>query len=204
MRENPELESDMSNKPVWTEDGRSGEKRVKEVADGDGAKRVYEELWVEPKQEKRLAKRQVKHIRPVEHTIETEIIDEDTQEVIDRKVESIDPDSKMELRRHLVSEATLSAQSADKEDCDCWVTRDELKDAIVAAVKAVSSEDADNDYYVENYSEPTAPVASAQSVLEEKYDGGGSVAAKSGNVWTVVLASACMVLAGGIVAVLVM
>lgn len=196
----------MSNKPVWTEDGRYGEKRVKEVVDSDGVKRIYEELWVEPRPEKRLAKRQIKHIRPVVHTIETEIVDEETQEVIDRKIESVDPEPRMELRRHIVSESTLAAQSAPKDDgdCDCWVTRDELKEAIVAAVKAVSADDDDYEYYAE---EPVAPRSaapmSAQSVLEEKYEGGG-VGGVSSNVWTVVLASACMVLAGGIVAVLVM
>ena len=203
----------MSSKPVWTEDGRSGEKRFKEVVGNDGSKTIYEELWVEPKPPaKRLAKREVKHIRPVVHTIETELVDEDTQEVLDRKIESVDYDTRMEVRRHIVSESTLSSQAAptDKDDCDCWVTRDELKEAIVQAVKAVSRDD--GDCYVEQYAAPphysaptvetSAPV-SAQSVLNEKYDADNENAANT-TIWTVVLASACMVLAGGIVAVLVM
>jgi len=190
----------MSNKQVWTEDGRSGEKVIREVAGGDGHKTVYEELWVEPKVEKRLAQRQVKHIRPIVHRIETEIIDEDTQEVLDRKVEDVEPESKMELRRHIVSEATLSAQSEEDDDCGCYVTRDELKEVVVQAVQAV----ANNQNHVESYDHHDCCDKSlkAQSVLEEKYS--GEVGSDSSKVWVVVLASACAVLAGGIAAVFMM
>ncbi|MHA2043222.1 MAG: hypothetical protein ACW99G_00425 [Candidatus Thorarchaeota archaeon] len=187
--------SEASNKHVWTEDGRSGEKRVKEVVGNDGSKTIYEELWVEPKQEKRLSTRLTKHIRPVVHTIETELIDEETQEILDRKIESIDHDSKMEIRRHIKSEQTLVAQSTD--DCS-YVTRDELKDAIVQAVKAVHDSDDCGDYEVEGYSEESI---NAQSVLEEKYDSSND---SNGGVWTIVLVSACVVLVGGIIGVLTM
>jgi hypothetical protein len=188
------MSSDHS-KNVWTEDGRSGEKRIKEVVGNDGTKTIYEELWVAPKPpEKRLHSRVTKHVRPVVHTVETELVDEDTQEVLDRKVESIDPESKMEIRRHIKSEATLSAMSVEEES-NCYVTRDELKDAIVQAVRSVHEID-DCYHDVDACSHDTID---AQSLLGEKYDSGDD---KSGAVWTVVLISACVVLTGGILGVL--
>ncbi len=185
--------SDLKKQPVWTEDGRVGEKVIKEVSGKDGKRTVFEELWVEPKIEKRLAKKVAKHYRPVVHMIETEIIDEETQEVLDRKVESIDHESKMEVRRHITSEVSLS--SATDEDDNPYVTRKELHDALVTAFGAFQ----DNDDYDLDYDADADEPLSAQALVAEHLNG-----QKDSNLTTGVLMSICGILSGGILWVLFM
>lgn len=189
--------SDLKKQSVWTEDGRVGEKVIKEVSGKDGKRTVFEELWVEPKIEKRLAKKVAKHYRPVVHMIETEIIDEETQEVLDRKVESIDHESKMEVRRHITSEVSLS--SATDENDNPYVTRQELHDALVTAFGTLQdNDDYDLDYDLDLDADVDEPV-SAQALIAEHLNG-----KKDSNLATGVLMSICGILSGGILWVLFM
>ena len=170
---------------------------------------VGTELWVELKPEKRLAKRVVKHWRPVCDTVETEMVDEETGEIVDRKVESIDPESKMELRRHIVAESNIVAQAADNDDCNCYVTREELKDAFVTAMRVMKAEENNEwDAYEEEYEDECTHVAeqnvptsqapvSMQNVVADRLNSNQAV-----GIGTVVLMSLCAVLGGGILWVL--
>lgn len=181
--------SDLKKQSVWTEDGRMGEKVIKEVGGKDGKRTVLEELWVEPKVEKRLAKKVAKHYRPVVYKVETELIDEDTQEVMDRKVESIDHESKMEVQRHITSELSLS--DAKDADDNPYVTRDELHDALITAFRALQGEGEEDE---EDYFLDEEPV-SAQSLVAEHLQNGKT----DWNVATAALAGVCGILSGGII-----
>lgn len=130
--------SDTKIEKFLTEDGRQAEKHV--IVDGD--KKVVE-IHVESVRPKHLSHRIVEQSANVVVKREIETINEDG-DVVERKVESIDPTDKMELREHIVkSDPFVTAQSAD---CDCYVTKEDLnnmasvmasqtKDAILAAAK---------------------------------------------------------------------
>lgn len=114
----------MDNKEaIRLEDGRRADRIVREELNDTGEAVTVTELFVEPKVEKKLAKRIVEYTRPVIHRREIETVDETTGNVVDKKVESIDPSVKMELREHIVSAPKLEAES--------YVTRTELKDLIL-------------------------------------------------------------------------
>jgi hypothetical protein len=109
---------------IRLEDGRRAERVVKADCSDEGTVTVTE-LYVEPKVEKKLSKRVVEYTRPVVHRREIHTIDETTGEIVETKVESIDPSVKMELREHMVSKPKeLEAES--------FVTRSELKDLFLS------------------------------------------------------------------------
>lgn len=112
-------------------DGRYGETRTTETIDcpnGEG-QRIYERYEEEPRA-LHLAERIVEKQKPVvvERTIETIR----NGEVVETKVESIDPGVKMQLREHIAL-ARTQAQAVDEQDC--YVTKKDLSDVFIAAIE---------------------------------------------------------------------
>lgn len=177
----------MDNKEaIRLEDGRRADRVVREELNDAGEAVTVTELFVEPKIEKKLAKRIVEYTRPVIHRREIETVDEATGEVVEKKVESIDPSVKMELREHVVSTPKLEAES--------YVTRTELKDLLLSlkanpiVVQSTPAEEAQRFFEVEP---KKATISSAQELTEKRN------ATKSG------LSLATIVLGGLIVAELI-
>jgi len=125
---------EITREAVHTTDGRKGDKVVTASLTDAGEKKTVTEFWVEPKVEKRLSQRVVEFERPVVHRREIETVDEATGTVVEKKVESIDPDVKMQLREHIAVQHSVKAQSVD-EDCDCHVTKEELQQGLVTLAK---------------------------------------------------------------------
>lgn len=121
----------------WTlDDGRRAERRVMELADNSGeAERVIEFL-VEDERPLRLKERVVERKKPFVYERKIETLDPDGN-VVEQKVESVEPKVQMQLVEHLISSQSVHAQAASQEnDCDCHVTKEEMIDTIVAAIKA--------------------------------------------------------------------
>jgi hypothetical protein len=116
----------------WTlEDGRRAERHVKD----SGEERVIE-LRIEEERPLRLEQRIVEKTRPFVYEREISVIDK-SGNVVEKKVESIDPKVQMQLVDHIVvkNNDMLSAQSV-KENYDCHVTKEEMIDTIISAIKA--------------------------------------------------------------------
>lgn len=133
---------DIKNVEKWVlGDGRRAEKRVTEVKGEDGRSERIVELHVEDERPLRLQQRVREKAKPIvfERTIET--VDPQSGEVVEQKVESIDPKVTMQLVEHISTKAqeSVSAQSVE-DDCDCHVTKEEMIETIVAAVKAVKAD----------------------------------------------------------------
>jgi len=123
----------------WTlEDGRRAERHVKESTD----ERVIE-LHVEDERPLRLQQRVVEKSKPFVYEREIEVVDKEGN-VVEKKLESIEPKVQMQLVEHLgtVGDVGVSAQSVDKDDCDCHVTKEEMVDTIISAIKASRQMDA--------------------------------------------------------------
>ena len=181
----------MDNKEaIRLEDGRRADRVVREELNDAGEAVTVTELFVEPKIEKKLAKRIVEYTRPVIHRREIETVDEATGEVVEKKVESIDPSVKMELREHVVSTPKLEAES--------YVTRTELKDLLLSlkanpiVVQSTPTEEAQKFFEVEP---KKAPIQSAQELTEKRN------ATKSGLSLTTIVLGGLIVaeLIGGVV-----
>lgn len=135
---------DIKNVEKWVlDDGRRAEKRVTEVKGDNGHSERIVELHVEDERPLRLQQRVREKAKPIvfERTIET--VDVKSGEVIDQKVESIDPKVNMQIVEHISTKSTdtdnVVAQSIN-DDCDCHVTKEEMIETIVAAVKAVKAD----------------------------------------------------------------
>jgi predicted transcriptional regulator len=123
------------------DDGRRVEKRITEVKDEDGQGERTIELHIEDERPLRLQKRVKEKTKPFvfERTIET--LDVKTGQVVEQKVESIDPKVQMQLVEHISTNAP--AVSVLNVENDCHVTKEEMIEAIVAAVKAVKDQPSD-------------------------------------------------------------
>jgi len=120
---------EIKKEAVYLEDGRKADKIVQEkLGVVNGETQVVTEVWAEPKIEKKLTHRVVEHKRPIIHKREIEVVDENG-EVVEKRIESLEPEVKMQLREHIQSETQVAAQSVGKEDCDCLVTQEEMKKA---------------------------------------------------------------------------
>lgn len=123
----------------WTlEDGRRAERHVKD----SGEERVIE-LHVEDERPLRLQQRIVEKTKPFVYEREIEVVDK-SGNVVEKKVESVEPKVQMQLVEHLGVAAgdTFSAQSVKEDDCDCHVTKEEMVDTIISAIKASRQMDA--------------------------------------------------------------
>ena len=157
--------------PIRLEDGRKADKIIQETSDpASGESKIVTEIHAEPVVPKHLVQRIVETKRPVVVRREIESVDELTGEVLDRKVESVSPDVKMELREHIQTNSTVAALSA-KDDCDCYVTKEDMLEGFKAIARALSHND-----------EPVAAVSvnkiSMQEVVADK------VSTKSNVDWT--------------------
>ena len=149
---------------VYLEDGRRAEKVVQAEGTNTGEVKVTTEVWAEPKFEKKLTQRISEYTKPVITRREIEYVDEVTGEVVEKKVESIEPNVKMELREHIATESgSVSALNA-KDDCDCYVTQEEMQktftEGLLMVAKALSHRE----------EEPVGKVAALQAVVAEKME----------------------------------
>jgi hypothetical protein len=134
-------------------DGRYGEVKTREAKDcetGQGEV-VYEHFEEEPRQ-LHLRQRVTEKKRPIVYERVIESID--GNEVVEKKVESIDPSVNMQLREH-IGLAKAEAQSVDP----CYVTKEDLKDAMVELANAIKD---NNDASADN-----GPRLRMQSLVED-------------------------------------
>ncbi len=156
---------DIKVEQIYLEDGREAERRVTD----DGDERVLE-LYVEPpkpKPEKLLSKRVIEKKRPVVYERVIETVEDG--KVVDRKVEAIDPKVEMKLLEHHVS-AQEVVKSVPKEEVktSAYVTKEELQQAILTAVKAVRKHDVGEEKHVVPVVE--TPKLSMQQVVGERVE----------------------------------
>lgn len=121
----------------WTlDDGRRAERHVKETSE----ERVIE-LHVEDERPLRLQQRVVEKSKPFVYEREIEVVDKQGN-VVEKKVESIEPKIQMQLVEHIASASEgVAAQSVKEDDCDCHITKEEMVDTIISAIKASRSMD---------------------------------------------------------------
>lgn len=118
----------------WTlEDGRRAERRVTEQNTEDGQVERVVELHVEAERPMMLQKRVIEKSKPIVYERMVETVDPKTGLVVDQKVESIEPQIKMQLVDHIAVADNMEAQSMSS---DCHVTKEEMIDTIIAAMKA--------------------------------------------------------------------
>jgi len=156
---------EMQKQVVYLEDGRRATKIVQEEDNvKTGETKIVTEVWAEPKIDKKLTHRVVEHRKPVIHRREIETVDEETGEVVERKVESIEPDVRMELREHIQTNSSVGALSVD--DCDCYITQADMQKTLTEGLLAVTR--ALHDHEVES----TCPATkvSLQSIIGEKIE----------------------------------
>ncbi len=153
------MAQDPIKQSIILEDGRKADKLVREEFSPSGESKIITELYTEPAIEKKLSKRVVEYKKPVVVQRELETVDEDGN-VIDRKVESVEPTVRMELREHISTQNTVSALNVQEtpNECNCYVTKEELQEILLSVVKYVHK-DAD---------EPTYKVSALQAVTAEK------------------------------------
>lgn len=130
----------------WTlNDGRRAERRVTEQNCDNGQTERVVELHVEDERPLKLQQRVVEKSKPIVYERKIETIDPHTGSVVDQKVESMEPRVQMQLVEHIASASasanSVTAQSV-QEDCDCHVTREEMVDAIVTALKVTRDSEA--------------------------------------------------------------
>lgn len=121
------------------EDGRQAERHIKEEGYCENEQTRVIDLYVEPERPKKLAKRIVEKRRPCVYRREIETVDENG-DVIDRKIESLDPEDKMRLVDHIATygQNNVSAQAV-ADECGCPVTRDDLKEVMSMFVNKLNA-----------------------------------------------------------------
>src|SRR5437868_3696539 len=122
----------------WTlEDGRRAERRVTENVNPSGEAERVVELHVEDERPLRLQQRVVEKRKPFVYEREIHTIDK-SGVVVEKKVESIEPKVQMQLVEHLVAQNGVSALATEQpvEDNPCHVTKEEMIETIVTAIKA--------------------------------------------------------------------
>ena len=100
---------------VYLRDGREAEERVVEKMGDDGclAERVIE-VHAEPPRPKFLEQRVVEKVRPVVYERQTDTIKDG--QVVEKRVEALDPEVKMELRQHLGMVGEQASRPLTKQD----------------------------------------------------------------------------------------
>jgi hypothetical protein len=133
---------DFKNVEKWVlDDGRRAEKRVTESKGEDGQSERVIELHVEDERPLRLQQRVKERAKPFVFERMVETVDPKTGEVVEQKLESCEPKVQMQLVEHISTgskDEVVSAQSVD--DCDCHVTKEEMIETVIAAIKAVKDE----------------------------------------------------------------
>jgi hypothetical protein len=114
------------------EDGRRAERRVVDQKDADGQGERIIEVHVEDERPLRLQQRVIEKTKPVLYERKFETIDIKTGQVIEQKIESLERNVPMQIVDHI---AVNNVSSQGKNDSDKHVTKQEMIDAIVAAIK---------------------------------------------------------------------
>jgi hypothetical protein len=122
------------------DDGRRAERRTTEEVNGEGQIERTIELHVENERPLNLQQRIVEKTKPFVYERTVEAIDPQSGEVVDHKVESIDPRVQMQLVEHIAKAPQMVSSQSVEENGDA-VTRKELIDTVIAAVKEVKSEE---------------------------------------------------------------
>jgi hypothetical protein len=142
---------------IMMEDGRMAERRVTMDANGD----KHIELWAEEPRNLKLESRIVEKHATIVSERKIEMVNEDG-EIVDVKVESVDPQSRMELVQH-IGVATDSNVSK-------YATKDELKNVVVAAVSEIQAQNVSMQQIAPF---PPKPFMNAQSVVATNVENKG-------------------------------
>ena len=119
----------------WTlEDGRRAERRVVENKDENGEVEKIIELHVEDKRPLRLEQRVVEKVKPMLYERTFETIDPSTGNVVEQKIESLEPRVPLQVVEHI--KVANGSCDSKQDDGSRPVTKQEMIDAIVAAIKA--------------------------------------------------------------------
>jgi folylpolyglutamate synthase/dihydropteroate synthase len=169
---------EIKKEAVYLEDGRKADKIVQEKAGAvEGETQVVTEVWAEPKIEKKLTQRVVEHKKPVVHRREIEVVDQNTGEVVEKKIESIEPEVKMQLREHIQTENQVAALSVN--DCNCYVTQEDMQktfaDGFVTIAKILKEKD-------EPVYEEGRTVSAMQVVVGDKIEAEAAKPEKTGMI----------------------
>ena len=127
----------MEKQHFYLDDGRKAEKVILGEVNEKGESKIITEIYAEPKAEKKLVQRSVDYSKPMVYKREIETVDESTGDVVERKVESLTPEVEMALREHIKSESP-SISSLSEKDCDCYVTKEEMTQAIVEGFATIT------------------------------------------------------------------
>lgn len=140
---------------IRLEDGRHAERIIRSVNDDCKCESTeVVETWVEPKPKLRLAQRQKVRRRPFVYERETEVVNEETGEVISREVEDLG-EPRLQVHESIISQASLP-----EERDSGYVTRNELREDIVQAMQVIIDRE-----------EPVVPVRSiVEKKIEEKQE----------------------------------
>lgn len=149
-----------NTKEIFLEDGRKAKQVVTSLAEPGGEEKIVTEVWEEPEIEKKLSKRVVSYKKPLIYKREIEILDPTTGNVVESKVESLEDDSKLEVRQQIKIDPNAVQSLAVNADVN-YVTRDELNQTVLLLARTLSNANA-------NASD--VKTVSAQSILEEKYN----------------------------------
>lgn len=122
----------------WTlDDGRRAERRVMEQKNDGGQSERVIELHVEDERPLRLQQRVIEKTKPFTYERRIETLDPKTGDVVDQKVESIEPRTQMQLVEHIATSNSVNVASQSvEEEYDCHVTKEEMIETVIAAIKA--------------------------------------------------------------------
>lgn len=146
-----------NTKEIYLEDGRKAKQVVTSLSEPSGEEKIVTEVWEEPEVEKKLSKRVVSYKKPLVYKREIEILDPSTGSVVESKVESLEDDSKLEVRQQFKLDPNAVQAMSVNTECN-YVTRDELNQTVLLLAKTLTNAGASDQ-----------KVVSAQSILEEKY-----------------------------------
>lgn len=118
----------------WTlDDGRRAERRVTETVSPTGEAERVIELHVEDERPLKLQQRVVEKRKPIIYEREIQTVD-GLGNIVEKKIEAVEPRTSMQLVEHIGS---VSAQSVPT---DCHVTKEEMIETIVTAMRAMREE----------------------------------------------------------------
>jgi hypothetical protein len=112
-------------------DGRRAERRIKEVTK-DGIVEKIVELHVEDERPLRLQERIVETSKPVVVERKLEKIDPTTGDVVEQRVEALESKTPMQVVEHI---GVTQKPGCTCHGCDCNVTKQDMIDAIAAALQ---------------------------------------------------------------------
>lgn len=125
------MDEEVKVEKIRLEDGRHAERHVRDNGD-----EVVVELHVEPERELKLSQRVIEKKKPVVYERAVEKFNK-SGDVVERKVEALEPEPKLEVRsqvERLKPKYERDAEEKAAASPQRFVTRDELKEALVSAL----------------------------------------------------------------------